>query len=62
MDAKFNNILVGIGSMLVIMPSTDYASFVPRKTSQERLQNNFNRVGSRFYRAAQQINDAPETR
>ncbi len=45
MTARIRYILKGIGSVLAIAPCTDYEQYVPKKTSQERMTERWQRVG-----------------
>lgn len=51
MNKAFDNILAGFGSVLAIMPTTDYMRFVPKQTPYQRMQSHFEHVGSSFHRA-----------
>lgn len=48
MKNSTKNMLRGIGSLLVIMPTTqatDYSRFMPQGTAAERIEASWNRVG-----------------
>jgi hypothetical protein len=51
MNHKVKNILKGVGSVMDIMPSTDYSRFVPKETASERMQGHWARAGQHLQRA-----------
>ncbi len=55
---KIHNIIIGIGSILSIMPSSqpdDYSRFMPTETDTERMENIWAQVGSDIKTATEQF-------
>ncbi len=55
---KTHNIIIGIGSILSIMPSSqpeDYSRFMPTETDAERMENIWAQVGSDIKTATEQF-------
>lgn len=51
MRKNFENLMKGIGSVMDIMPYTDYKSLVPKMTARERMQRHWERTGRHLQRA-----------
>jgi len=51
MRQNFENLMKGIGSVMNIMPYTDYSRFVPKMTAKQRMQRHWERTGVRLQRA-----------
>lgn len=55
MRESMKRVIAGIGSVLAIMPSTNYASFIPRQTPSERMSSNWGRAGDHLRHAISQF-------
>ena len=54
---KTAHILRSIGSVVNISPRTDYARFVPRQTSNERIEQSWEKTGQRIKTAMKRFED-----
>ena len=58
MDSKVKNILLGIGSALVIMPGGSVSQIrTPQQSDAENLAGDWSRVGQDLYSAMKRIDD-----
>jgi hypothetical protein len=54
---KTTHIIRGIGSVLNIAPATDYAHFIPKGTTNERMRRILERTGRHFEIAVRRFDD-----
>ena len=57
MTQQIRNIIKGIGSVMVIMPYTDYRRFVPKDTPQDRMRKHWERTGKYLKHAIESFTD-----
>lgn len=60
MRKKTKLFLFGIGSVLDIMPRTDFWRFIPQQTPEERMRQDWERVGQSLWRAVGQFDQEQE--
>ncbi|SMN01967.1 hypothetical protein SPONL_281 [uncultured Candidatus Thioglobus sp.] len=46
MKSLAKNFLAGIGSLLAIFPSTNYAQFIPKQTATKRMRSHWENTGN----------------
>ena len=55
MEKRAKSFLDGMGSILELCPASDYRSFVPTQSSEERMMLHWQRVGSSLRRAMDRV-------
>lgn len=64
MTKHLKHFLKGVGSVMDIAPASNFDRFVPRRTEDEMLRADLNRIGSDMKRVleAQHVNTPPQLR
>jgi len=52
MKSLTKNVLAGLGSLLAICPSTNYAQFIPKQTATERMFSHWENTGNHISNSA----------
>lgn len=58
MNKKMKNFLKGVGSVMDIAPSKDYAQLVPKVSPQERMRDHWARTGKAIQEASKRFANA----
>lgn len=57
MTKKVRNLLRGVGSVIDIVPNTDFREFVPRQSQAERMYGHWVKAGQSIRSAVTQVRD-----
>lgn len=61
MQSLTKNILAGVGSLLTIFPSTNYAQFIPKETATERMRSHWENTGGYISKSIERFdNEQPK--
>lgn len=54
MKRRASGFITGVGSLLAIMPGTDYAQFIPKQSASERMRSHWEKAGQHLRTGIQQ--------
>lgn len=57
MNKHLKSFLIGAGSVVAVFPSTNYASFVPKGSSAERIRSYWEQTGQQLRYALKEYQD-----